>query len=254
MTDSSSSRDLVLSKQPGGALIAEKAKHALDPYLKQYGIEKPMLDRFKVVVDVSNSMNSLFESGFVQNVTRIGLTMAHRLLKNDLAQAMTVGFGLVAKDTGVALPQNYGSICDSMRGQFRDSERGTNFLPPLELAVGGGQFSEVIFVNMITDGENENGSNSAFAKFAKGLSTKMVFVQLTVLGGEIDWLKELSANSPHINVSFFPGASSFSEEGLYKEVLGKFSAWCKATGIQESKSSTLRNRFPSLSTGPKRLK
>lgn len=243
----------------GGGSIVNAAKRVVSPILAKHGINEPFVDRFKVVVDVSGSMEGLFACGYVQTLTERALAMAHRVLKNDQATVGTIGFGTEAVDTGDITAARYAQAAMDITNKYR-YDRNTDYAPALELAVGKGKFSDVIYILMVTDGNN-NGSKQRFTAVVNSIKHKRVFVQAMGLGenyvsgsdyearGIYSQLVKAEKDCDYFGFFGVADPTVITDEYLFDNMIAKFASWAKAnrildhTGMVNTSGSTALSRI-----------
>lgn len=241
----------------GGGSIVSAAKKVVSPILAKHGINEPFVDRFKVVVDVSGSMEDLFSCGYVQTLTERALAMAHRVLKNDQATVGTIGFGTEAVDTGDITAARYAQAAMDITNKYRH-ERNTDYAPALELAVGKGKFSDVIYILMVTDGRN-NGSEQRFKAVVNSIKHKRVFVQAMGLGedyvsgssykagGLYSQLVKAEKDCDYFGFFGVADPTAITDEYLFDSMIAKFASWAKANRILDHNGMVNTNGSTALS-------
>ncbi|GGR28931.1 VWA domain-containing protein [Deinococcus ruber] len=259
---SASTPPLTLSKRETQARLLTLAKDqapGMVPLIEQarLSLEKRGLDvltfEVKLVLDVSASMMSLFQSGQVQRLVERSLALAARL--DDNGEVEVTLFGTHARSGGNVLLSNIQGYVHSMRFQY---DGGTKYAPAIREMIAQQRGAQhPLLVLFITDGEAGDQTQATQAlKDASHLPIFFKFLALDSGNERFSFLEQLdtmpgrvvdNANFARIqNLSRLPDATLFE---LLTEEIDQWLPAAKAAGVLDGRAQPLGGQ-PGGAPGP----
>lgn len=213
--------------------------------------ERGILDekaRVALVIDMSGSMNTVYQNGTVQRVIDRLLPIAVKF--DDNAELDIWGFGVKSCRMQNATEANYSNFVrtEIVRHFTTVDSRGTNYAPVLKDIYKRYVVEEVIdyssYVIFITDGEN--GDRSATTAIINELSKHAIFFQFVGIGGQkFEYLDKLDTMEGRFidNANFFAldDLDAISDDDLYNRLLQEYPDWlelARSKGILAPKKDT----------------
>jgi len=187
-----------------------------------------------LVLDISKSMNRLYQSGIVQSVIERMLALA--LDFDDDGKIDVVLFGTQAYQLpSVSLDDLEGYVERVILSTYKIVE-ATRYATALRLLYDKyrGNRSHAVLVIFVTDGNNSDKKETT--DLLCELSKEKIFFQFVGIGGEdFPFLKRLDTLSGRLldNAGFMPIAdiSTVADDDLYAHILAEFPQWI-ASGKQ----------------------
>lgn len=227
------------------ALSLEKKTEIVRLQLEKLQVPDNIIMQVKSCIDISGSIQPLFNNGTIQEVVDRLLAVAVRFDNNQTLESYAFGSGAVRLSD--ITPNQFGSyINKTFLPEARSSGylwSGTSYSTALSMirkdmagdstpkskGLFGGLFGKKTeesapvnlptYLMFITDGET-GGDESTTEEIVKNLASKKIYIQFIGVGrANFRFIDRLGDDYDHVGFVSFPNVSTLSDQDMYKHLL-----------------------------------